>query len=201
MDGPGHQLLARPALALDDDGDILAGHAPDRLVDLLHGRRASHHRPVVVLPEFFGHLANTPFEVPNPPDTVHQAVHLLDIEGLGHVVVGPVLHRGDGVLHGCLGGDDDDEDVGAGGLHGLHDFEAAWARHADVEEDNGEGLGFEELEGLIAVGRRCHSIALVLQAPLEHPADGFLIINNEDAAVGWVRHGVSLICVGGSTGR
>ena len=47
VDGAGDQLLAGAALAEDQHGDVLRGDPADRLVDLLHRRRAAdeHVRP------------------------------------------------------------------------------------------------------------------------------------------------------------
>ena len=42
IDRPGHQLLSRPAFAEDQHGHVLRGDAADRLVELLHRRRAAH---------------------------------------------------------------------------------------------------------------------------------------------------------------
>ena len=71
--------------------------------------------------------------------------------------------------------------------------EAVDAGEHDVDEHDVGGLGVERAQRLLAVLDRLHHIALLLEQPLEHPAQRGLIIRHEDAvraglsSLGWTR--------------
>jgi len=88
-----------PALTRDEDRRLERRDHPDRPEDLLHARRvaddvvgavATSHFPAQVLE------LGVPGRVARR--TLDDDEQLLDVEGLGHVVEGAELHRGDGRL-------------------------------------------------------------------------------------------------------
>ena len=115
VDGPGDELLARPALALDEDRAPGRGGGLDELEDLLHGLAPADDvaeaelplelvpEPEVLLPE--GLVLQGPLD---------RQQELLVLERLLDVVEGPDLHRLDGRFDRGVGGDDDDDGLGAG---------------------------------------------------------------------------------------
>ena len=94
VDGPRHQLLARPALAHDEDGGRGRRHVGHRLVDGEHRRRGPHdlrHR-LRVGPRgrrLLGLGQLSPLD-----GLAHHALQLRRLDGLGQVVVGALTHRG-----------------------------------------------------------------------------------------------------------
>ena len=132
MDRLGDQLLPRARLALDEDGRVGRGDPADHLVDLLHRRRAPDHELVPLLElaaqplELVGQAA----ELQGPGD---ERGDLLQVEGLGQVVVGPALRRLDRVRHRVLRRHDDEEGVDILLARPAEDVESGQVRHLDVE--------------------------------------------------------------------
>src|SRR5690606_10508614 len=88
----GDQLLARPALALDEHGRVVAGDLAERGEDLLDGLAPADH--AAVAPALAEGLAECPVL---PPEALpllgllEREQHLVLLEGLAHVVVGARL--------------------------------------------------------------------------------------------------------------
>ena len=93
-----HQLLAGAGLAGDEDGGVRAGHLADELEDLEH-RLGAAHDPLAVggalaeLQPEGAHLVTHVVVLEHAPQGGQQVV---DLERLGDVVVGAVLHGLDG---------------------------------------------------------------------------------------------------------
>ena len=78
----------------------------------------------------------------------------LVLEGLRDVVEGAVAHRLDRPLDRRVRGDDDDDRVRVAAADLAQDLEAGAVGQHQVEQDDVEGLGLEEREGLGARRRR-----------------------------------------------
>ena len=79
-------------------------------------------------------------------------LQLLDVEGLGEVVVGPELHGGHRRLRGAVGGHDDDHGLRRGRLHVAQDLDAVPVGQTDVGDDH---VGGSLAKGPPRPGRGC----------------------------------------------
>ena len=114
--------------------------------------------------------------------TLGQEERLVEVEGLGKIIVGALLHGLDGRLDGTVGGHDDDLGVGALGADVPEEREAVHARHAYVEQNEVEGLRFRFAKGARAVLDRGDLVAGPAEALLEHPAETVFVVGDEDAS-------------------
>ena len=113
VDGAGHQLLARAAFPLDQDGQIGIGDLPDALEHLADGGALADH---------FRELAGGGQPLAEQPVLLEQAVvleslaHLvpehLEVNRFGQIIVGTEPHRFDGRLDRAVGGDHQDQRLG-----------------------------------------------------------------------------------------
>src|SRR6266446_4122848 len=124
---------------------------------------------------------------------------LVEVEGLGEVVVGALLHGLDGRLHGAVGGHDHHLRIGALPADAAEEGQPVDARHADVEEDQIEGLrlGLPKRGGAVLDGRDL--VAGSAEALLEDPAEAVFVVGDEDAPFGHVHPLSSLTSDGGAS--
>src|SRR5262249_10903186 len=106
------QLFASAALAEDQNGDVLAGHAAKALVHLLHGRGTTDYTMPRVR-----HLrvAENGRYVPKASQlqgALPQLTQLVKVDRLEQVLEGAALHGFDSRLRGRVGRDDDDRQSG-----------------------------------------------------------------------------------------
>ena len=93
-----HQLLAGARLAGDEDGRVGGGHLPDELEDLHHRLRGADDSLALggALAELQAQRRDLGAHVGVLEDALQGGEQVVDLEGLGDVVVGAVLHRLDG---------------------------------------------------------------------------------------------------------
>ena len=109
-----HHLLAGAGLAAEQHAHVAGGHAADGLVHLLHGGMPPHEGAELPhLPEPGAERRHLLGEPPRGQRPLAEEQRLVDVEGLGEIVVGALLHGRDGRLHGAVGGHDHHEGVGA----------------------------------------------------------------------------------------
>ena len=149
VDGPGHQFLARAALAQDQHGHVLRGDAADRLVELLHGRRAAHQlvaldlrRAVLVV---HGRRAADLADVDGPR---HHVAKLVQVQRLEQVLEGPQLHGLDGGLGGPVRRDDDHRQPGVDLADLAVGVQSRHVGQPDVEDHGVGRLAADLLRGL-----------------------------------------------------
>ncbi len=136
MDGPGHQFLAGAAFPGDQDVDPAAGDLLDQVVDLLHrlalaDQAAEGVTPAQLLFQLDVFLA----QVLALQGVFDDEADLFVLEGLGDVVVGPLLHRLDRLFGGGKGGDHDHHRFGEALLDVGEQLEPAQTRHLDIADD------------------------------------------------------------------
>ncbi|OPY06137.1 MAG: hypothetical protein A4E67_01603 [Syntrophaceae bacterium PtaB.Bin038] len=139
---PGEQLLARPALAGDEDGHVAGGVQLRFLEQAEHLLRPGDNRREGVLVLDLGEAAGlADGEDLQEAAPLHRAPDLRDQlvarDGLGEVVVGALLqalHGGSGVVDG---GHHDALRVGAGALDDLQELHPVDPGHGDVDERDG----------------------------------------------------------------
>jgi hypothetical protein len=188
VDGPGHALLARPALALDQHRGRRVGHLLHQHHHPAERRAGPDHRPLaeqVVQP-----LLQRPVlldQVSPLERLVDELDELLATERLGEEVVGAVLHRLHRFLHGPEGGQEDDVDVGGDRLGRPQQLEAGEPRHLEVGDDQVDAAALNALEGGAAVGGQQHPVALPGERALEALAQPRIVVGDQQG--GRLRHG------------
>jgi hypothetical protein len=108
MDAAGHELLARAALAGDQDRGHVLGQRFDRLVDVAHRRTLSDDLAEAL--RALDDLAKTAvlaLEIRHPQDLLDRHQQLVGIAGLHEIVPGPELHGLDRRLRAAVPGQDD----------------------------------------------------------------------------------------------
>src|SRR5581483_5876452 len=144
---------------------------------------APHQRPE--LPDLLEPRAERGDLLGEPPRgqrALGEQQRLVEVEGLGQVVVGAVLHGGDRGLHGAVRGHDHHLRVGPLVPHLLEERQAVDAGHADVEQDQVEGPRRHLPERRGAVLDRGDLIARATEALLQDPAQAVLVVGDEDLA-------------------
>ena len=106
---------------------------------------------------------------------------LLDLEGFGHVVVGPGLEAGNDVVRVRARGDDDDRDVTV--LAQLPaELEPIHAGKHEIDERDLCRLPDEELQSFLGRGRLIDRVPLVLQREAQGTTDADVILDRQDAS-------------------
>ncbi len=117
MDEPRDHLLARPRFAGDEDRRLRGGDLGGGVEEPGHGGGAADQvPPVEPLAEAFLQEAVLLLQMAVVHRPFQCEAELVEIEWFGQVVVGPLLERLDGRLHGGVGGHDDDGDRRVEGL-------------------------------------------------------------------------------------
>ena len=180
VDGARHQLLAGAALARDHGGGGAVRDLADGVEDLDDLRALADDVLEAVLGLEL--LSEVQVLVAQPlalEPVLDDQVDLVELEGLGDVVVGAELHRLHRRLGGGDGGDDDHGRVGRqvpGGPEHLH---AVHLWHAQVGDDGVEGVPPDRLDGgLPAVGGR-HVVARSLERDGEELPHALLVVYDQ----------------------
>ena len=173
-----------------------AGHL-DLVEDRLHGRAHAEERS-----EAPGLLELSPQERDFAHDIgplhrlVDQDPQPAEVDRLGQVVIGALLHRLHRGLDGGIAGEEDDRGGGQLAAKGLQQLEPIQARHDQIGDDDRRAKGQSLFEGLGAVGR-----LLDLEAPggkeISKPgARCLLVIDDQHAnAHGWLMaRPISRVC-------
>ena len=133
VQGLGDQLLAGARLPGDEHRRLGGGDVADHLEEFLHGRRSADDGGVECRP-----LLGCLLPAGRHLAVVHRAqqrqAQPVEVERLGEVVVGPLAHGLDGVLHRRVGGHDDHRQARLHGVDAAEGLVAVHARHAHVHE-------------------------------------------------------------------
>ena len=116
----------------------------------------------------------------------HGSPHRRDVERLVQVVAGPVAQRLSRGLDGLESGEHDDLDGGGDQLDFLERLHAGEAEHHDVEDDDVDGVGFDQLDGIHSVGREEDGV-VVFENDAQGLARPLLVIDDEQGGFGGVR--------------
>ncbi len=124
-----HQLLAGAALAQDQHRMRAVRRLGDDAVKLLHLRRAADDRAEAFLGlDLLAQDAVFAGELQMPDHALQQQPKLFQVERLGDIVVGAVLHRLHRRLHGGVAGDDDDHGLRTAALDLAQNLQPAGSR-------------------------------------------------------------------------
>ena len=198
MQSLGQELLARPGLAHDHDGQIRLRHARNDTIDVLHGGRAANQRQRLALPFGACDLRAALGFRQGPPDDRDQ---LLQIERLGQIFVGAFLGRRDGRHQRILGAHDDNRQVRPQLLDARNEIEGVLVGHDDVGDDQIALALARPAPQRRGIARRLRRIARPRQCLIEHGPDGCIVIRDEDIAGHHVRAPVQDCRLAGSRGR
>jgi hypothetical protein len=115
----------------------------------------------------------------------------VEVDRLGHVVVGAELERLDHVLVAVLGGDHDDRQVDerAGLAHLAQRLDAAHPRHHHVEQHGVDAVRVDQLERARPALGGEDRVALARQAARERVAVHLLVVDEEQRGVHRVHEG------------
>jgi hypothetical protein len=165
VDRPRHELLARAALAEDEDrrggGRDLAEDVEDRLHLLAAADDAFE---AVALVEGALELDVREDELPLLEGLADLGAEDVEVDRLVQVVVGALVHRLQGGLVRGVAGEHDDLGLGGAAADVAHDVQSRHVAHDQVGEDQVEALLVDELEALGAAGRDADVVAGALEA-------------------------------------
>ena len=86
-------------------------------------------------------------------------------------------------------GDHEDRDLLVAAAQDVEDLDAVHAGHLDVEEERVRGFALQGLEPLRPGGRFEELVPLVFEDHPQRLADGFLVVDHQDAAAHYVEAG------------
>ena len=186
VQGAGDQFLAGAAGAADQHGGVGRRHLLDELHDLLHRPAGADQ---AIAGRFVGDLLDP---LPFPAVELDLLERLLDVdfqlgemERLGEVVVGAMLHRLDGGLDAAVGGEHDGFELRLTFLELLQELDAVHARHVQVEQGD-VAAGRQHLQCFFAGAGRRDVQALLLKA-LAKRLPQLLVVIDDQQADGGVR--------------
>ena len=174
-------LLARPRFAGDEDRRLRGGDLGRGVQEPGHGGGAPDQVPPVeavaqtLLQEAVLLLQAAVLHRP-----LQGQAEFVEIERLRQVVVGPLLERLHGRLHGGVGRHDDDGDRRVEGLDLGQRLEARNLDHPDVHQDQVERPALHRRDGAPAVVRLRDRIAPARQERPEHRPVGKVVIRHEN---------------------
>ena len=183
VDRLGDELLAGAALAADQDRGARRPDLRDQREHLLHLRvvgddvteRVALAQAIAQLPRFLDQAR-----------LVHRAVDHgrqgREVERLGEVILGPLLHRLDGAADGAEGGHHHEDRSRRGRLRLVHEGDAIEPGHLQIGEDHVGDELFELAQRLESVGRGLRRVAFFPQDLAEGGARVGLVVDDEDAA-------------------
>src|ERR1019366_3838915 len=192
MDRAGHELLSGARVARDEDGRRRPADARNEVEKRPHlARNAYDARRGVSFGSLLERdvLVDEAFLLERAPD---DELELLDVEGLGDVVVRSGLERFDRRLRGGVRRDHDDGGFPARFAHLLEDVEAAAVGHLQVGHDEVRRRRLERREAFDASARRGHAVAVLLKEDREHLPDAGFIVDDEEMGAIFGRHETSV---------
>ena len=177
-------LLAGPALAADQDVRLAVGHLPDQLEDALHRRAVADDGAIALaVPQLAAQAPVLAREQLLLERLLDDDADLVDLEGLGDVVVGAFLHRADRRLGAREGGDHDDDRLGRDLVRRAQQIEPRAARHLDVRDHDVELVFLEMGARGVEIPGRDDVVALAAEEDLEEFLHAALVVDDEDASL------------------
>ncbi len=176
VDGAGDQFLAGAALAEDEDVDVLGGDAADGLAHLLHDEAAADDAVAGLLGRQHRRHVHEPRRLEGPLQHVREP---FQVERLGQVVEGALLHGLDGRFRGAVGRDEQHRPFRVDLAQRAEDVEPGTVRQLQVEDDHVRGV-FAHLRFALGggVGRQ-HPDGAVLEDAAERVAHARLVVDDQ----------------------
>ena len=181
VDGPGGHLLARPALAGDQDGRVRRGDLLDEDVDLLHRPAlADHLLEAVAVLEVPLEEDVLLLEPPGGQAPADDDLQLLDVERLDDVVERPGLEGLDGLGDAAVGRDQDDREVGPVFPGVAEDVHAVGPGHLDVGHDQVDLFLLQDLEAPGGREGGLDRVAFLLEDDREQVEEALFVVDDQD---------------------
>ena len=131
-----HQLFSRPAFAHDQHGAVGIGHFVNQIVNVLHlSAGADDVLKAIPVLEFLAEINIFPQSRLVIERPLHRHLQLIDLERLGHVIVGTHLHGLDRRLHRRVGRDQNDRCLAMMFAHVPEHIEPRHRFHLDVGDN------------------------------------------------------------------
>ena len=185
------QLLARPALARDQDRRRGRCGQLDRLAQLAQGGRGTHQ-----LAALGGRGLRLTALLAQPPGldrVADREQHLLALERLLEEVEGAALGRLDRGRHVGVTGEHHDRHVVAPLAHQLQRFQAVHLGHPDVEQDGVGRTVADDAQRLDPGRRLLRAVALELEDHAQALADRGLVVDDQDGCALRRGHGRGIL--------
>ena len=181
MDGPGDELLARPALPQDQDRGGAGGRPLDQVEGLLHAPAGRDDEiNFEFFPQLFPELLVLPAQAHFSFHPLDQEEEFVQIDGFGQVVIGSLfhgLHRGFHRPESCQ---QDDHHLRVQPLQLLEELNSVHPRHSEVRQNQVEGPSFDSIQGSGPVSGRADSVSLLGQKSFQHFPLDLLVIDDQD---------------------
>ncbi len=149
MDGPGDQLLAGTAFAENEDTAVGGRHFGNLFKDIVHGRTPADH--LVSARDLPTELQILFLEGPTLQGILYGDEQFFFGNRLFDEIVGTFFGGGDGVLHCGVAGNHHHHDVRMFRLHLFQQFESVGAGHDDIEENQINRAGLQDVPGFCSV--------------------------------------------------
>ena len=177
VQGGRHQLLAGPALALDQHGGGSIGHLGDDLLELDHPLA-----PADDLGEAAAWLVGD--DVPGVEIGLARRLgddrlQLGVLEGLGDEIERARLHRLDCAIHPAMRCDDDHRYVRVGHHDLAKEREPVHLGHHEIGDHHVSPVAIERSQSLLSIGGDLHFVPLALQCGREDLAEAQFIVDDE----------------------
>jgi len=184
MQCPGHQFLPGTRFASNKDGDVRGRDFSHHLVNVLHRLAGADQGPVqlVMVLDLLLKTLHLFRNIGGLPGFQQDGVKRLEVERLGDVVIGAVLHRFHGVFHGRLGRHDHHQDFRTFLEKTGEKLQPRYPRHLDIKDCQIVTLLPEKFKGLGSVHRHIHAESLLCKGFGQDPADAFFVIGDPNAA-------------------
>ena len=183
MQGFGHQLLAGPRRAVDENGDIGGREPADGAKHLLHGRRPAED---FRLRKRSG-AGLCIFHLNAGDGAPHHGHRFVDVEGFGQILKGAPMVGGHRAVEVGMGCHDDDRQVRTAPPQQFQEVEPVHARHADVRQHRQGRPAGQQGQGLVGAGEGAGGDAGAAHGLLQHPAYGAVVIDDPDGRLAGAR--------------
>lgn len=181
MDGSGHQFFTSPGFSGDKNGDIMGGHAADRLVNRLHRGTAADHRVATSICWFnFGHQSGNSHLLTGSYCPVDDLSEYVQVKRFQQVIEGPGLDGLNRQIRGAMPRDEQHRYTGIHGPHTLEGLQAGGVWQMNVQHDNIRRIARDRSNRPRGRERFDHGQVTVSERDSEGMADRRFIINDQE---------------------
>ncbi len=181
VQGPGHELLAGPAVTLDEDAHVRFGNLVHQVLDLLHlGAVVDELAFELIHPQLLPQVRDLGEQLAFFQGLGDGEVEFLLLEGLHQIVRGAGLHGLHDDVRLAQGREHEDGHV-LGYLPDLVEgLQTVHVGHEDVEDDQGVLLTRPQLaQRILAAGYRINIVPALGEQFDDIPADALIVIDNQ----------------------
>ncbi len=180
VNGAGDHFFAGAAFAGQQDGGVAFTH---RIHRLQHSAKRRAFPDQAIELGMFIELGTQPcvvaHDVAKLQSLGHGDVQLVDIEGLGNVVVGAVTHGLHGIFHGAVGRHHDHRQLRVAHLDLGQQLRAVHAGHAPVADHQVDVLLLQHLERMQAIAGDKHLDMVLAQGRRQQIAELGLVVDHQ----------------------